>query len=390
MLFVTLSLFAQRPNANMLMFKDFISKSKLLRNHLKYGQILFCTTSERHETHPDTFNINLVRFRELSSQKGSSYDFTKPIKSAKQMLKDLQRLELRLDTELQLENMNRNQIDGLLLQAAENEDRDAIIYILKETGKSFIEQPSRYCLEKILIQYVKDTGVLKVCRKSFQEDWMLPYFAANTWHKGDLKLAAQQFRELFYNCDIKQKQIILFLLREITQETVGFKSEASLVILASLAEYFACMFDDYRLLTNIWTTAFKSAWFSDHCLAEDLYKKHPNLRHILSQADTVSSYFQTLLLKDDIETCQRLIQLYLEFGEKESSRLCLCLLFDHHFLESNLKACSEIMKFCVDSNIILTEDHEGRLLDLLLGTKTRKVYKAPKQHKSTPKFRFKF
>lgn len=374
----------------MLVFKFFISQSKLLRNHLKYGKILFCTKSDRYETHPETLTFNIVRFRELSSQKGNTYDFSQPIKSAKQILKDLQRLELRLDTELKLENMNKNQIDGLLLQAAENEDRDAILYILKETGKSFIEQPSRYCLEKILIQYVKDKGVLRICQESFQDDWMRPYFVANNWHKGDLKLAAQQFKELFYISDAKQKQMILYLLREITQETVGFKSEASLIILSSLAEYFVCIFDDYRLLTNIWTTAFKSSWFSDHCHAEDLYKKHPGLRYRLSQTETVSNYFKMLLVTDDIDTCQRLIQLYLEFGEKESSRLCLCLLFDYHYLRSNLKACSEIMKFCVDSNIKLTEDHEGQLLDLLLGTKTRKVYKRPKYHKTTPKFKFKF
>lgn len=375
----------------MLIFKILISNTKLLRNHVKYGHILFCTTtSERCEPHPETATFNIIRFRELSSQNGRSYDFSKPIKSAKRMLKDLQGLELRLDTELKLENMNRNQIDGLLLQAAENEDRDAIIYMLKETGKSFIEQPSRYCLEKILIQFVRDEAVLKACRESFQDNWMRPYFVANNWHKGDLKLAAQEFKELFFISDMKQKQMVLFLLREITQETVGFKSEASLVILASLAEYFVCIFDDYRLITNIWTTAFKSPWFSDQCLAEDLYEKHPGLRYRLSQTETVSHYTRSLLAADDIDSVQRLIQLYLQFGERESSRLCLCLLFDYQYLSSNLKACSEIMKFCVDSNIKLTEDHEGQLLDLLLGIKTRKVQKSAKYHKSTPKFKFKF
>uniref|UniRef100_A0A336JWG4 CSON013706 protein n=1 Tax=Culicoides sonorensis TaxID=179676 RepID=A0A336JWG4_CULSO len=299
------------------MVKIFIRSEKLLRNHIKFGQILFCcTTGERY----DYLDIsNVFQIRELCSQNGN-YKLSKPIESARKILKDLQKLELRLDTEIKLENMNQNQIDGLLLQASENQDRSAILYILKETRQNCIVSPSRYALEKLLIQYVRDREIIKCCQDSIKDPWIEPFIVANIWYTGDLKVAAQKFRSLYFVSDAKQKKMILFLLREITHETIGFKSEASLVILSSLAEYFVCIFDDYRLLVHIWTAAFKSSWFSDHYLAEELYDKHPELRYRLSRQDFASSMCQSLLSKYDLDGCERLIQLYLKYSHRKASR----------------------------------------------------------------------
>ncbi|XP_063708329.1 uncharacterized protein LOC134836964 [Culicoides brevitarsis] len=354
----------------MLIFRTLRARNKVL---WKYGKLLL-------ESHRMSSTYNIVLYRELYHQ-NSDYDLRRPIAKLLQ--------GLGIDTGLKLESINKNQIDGLLLEAMINEDRDAIFYILQEAHKNhLISKPSQYCLEKIMITYIKDRPLLKIFFNS-RQDWMEPYFVANNWYLGNFQLAGQQFRELFFAGDEKQKMRIHFLLNKITLETVGYKSEAQLVVLASLAEYFVCIFDCYRLLFHVWRIAFKSTWYSDQCLAKELYKNYPGLRIHLQDIVVVAKYFKWLLKIDELDAAHRLVQLFLEYEERDLSRLCVSLLFEYHFLRKDLGACSEIMKFCIKSDLHLSDMHEGQLLDLLLGTDERPVMKQKEIQKTKePKLKF--
>lgn len=328
---------------------------KLLRNPVKYGQILFYPTTKMHQ---EASTVYIVR--ELSNQNG----FTD---GAKEILRLMQ--GLGVTKQLKLESLNQNQIDGLLLHAVENNDRDAILYILKESGKNLITQPSEYCLYRIFVHHVRDRQMLKTCYNLFQnQPWMQPFFVANNWHTSEYELAAEQFRDLYFEAEVKQKRTILHLLRLISEETFGLDKQRSLTTLVQLAEYFVCIFNEYQPLMHVWQTLFKSTWFSDQCLAKELYSKHLALRYRVDEPNNLKKYVKALIIDGNLEACQRLTQLYLEYGDTESTHFLLSSMFDYHYYRGDLKACSEIMRFCLASDIKLTDEHGGKLIDLMLGT----------------------
>ncbi|XP_063706488.1 uncharacterized protein LOC134835535 [Culicoides brevitarsis] len=338
----------------MLIFRSLRAQNRFLWN---YGKILFCTKLPVHRK-------SLTRYVIVTRKFCHTNDLKIPVESTNSLQNLLQ--GLGLDPEMKLENLNDLHIDGLLLEAMINDDRDALLYILQETNsKPHIPQPSRYCLERIMMNYIRDRPLLKICYES-EQDWMEPYFVANNWYLGDFELAGQQFRELYAAGDENQKYTIYNLLRKITIETVNYKSEAQLVVIVSLAEYLVSFSNDNRLMLLLFRNSFKSPFEENQQVAKELYKNHPELRSYFHMRGTVLKYVNLLLKINESDAVHRLAKLYLEYDEKEWARLCLSNLFDFHHYRRNLKASADIVRFCIDNDISLTDEQEERFVDLLL------------------------
>lgn len=364
-------------------------------NHIKYSQILFCTVTS--DVISDRLEVlvglefkrrwELLSIRNISNN--SNNNFLKPIEKAKRIIKELQGLELRLETELNLETLKSAHLDGLLQQALDEKDWIAIKYIIKEAGTRIdVQKPSRYILERIMIRALPKYDLISSINEYFRATWMDNYLAAALWYRGNIIESTLMLKKLYFESDKKDKELILFLIHEISNDTVGLKSEATLVTLINLTEYFFCFFDEIRPLMIVWQTTFTSTWFSDQQLAENLYTKYSDLRQELFHTGKITMLFQSFLAKHEIETCQRLTELCIKCNETEASRTCLRLLFDYHYFRSDLKSCSEVMKYCLNENLNLTEDENKKLLDLLLGIKPSKSDK--KRTVSTPRITFKF
>lgn len=363
-------------------------------HHIKYSQILFCTVtsdviSDRLEV---LVGLEFKRKWELSQRyisNNSNKNFLKPIEKAKKIIKELQGLELSLETELNLETLSSAHLDGLLQQALEEEDWIAIKYIIKEAGtKVDVQKPSRYILERIMIVALPKYDLITSINEYFRATWMDIYLAAALWFRGNHIESTLMLKKLYFESNQKEKELILFIIHEISNDTIGLKSEATLVTLVNLTEYFFCFFNEIRPLMIVWQKAFTSSWFSDQQLAETLYIKYTDLRKELFEKGKITMLFQSFLFKHEIETCQRLTELCIKCNEQEASRTCLRLLFDYHYFRSDLKSCSEVMKYCLNVNLNLTEDENKKLLDLLLGIEPSKSQK--KRTISTPKITFKF
>lgn len=240
-------------------------------------------------------------------------------------------------------------------------------------------KPTRYSLEKLLNQSVKNPKMIDaVKRLQGEHKWMEPYFTASLWYRGSLIDASNEFKKLFY---LNDRTVVLLVLKDITVDTVGKKSEATLIILTQLAEYFACLFDDHQLLYAIWRASFASEWFSDHQHADQLFAKHPSLRHLVrKQAAALSQMF---LLTDKVYEAQRILEIYLRLNDREAVQIILTIMFDHSYLRRDMRRCSAILQFSQKLNIPIGKSLGFRIANLLMDHEV-------KQTILPPKFKFKF
>lgn len=240
-------------------------------------------------------------------------------------------------------------------------------------------KPSRYSLEKLLFDFRKDPNMLDAVKEhQSTQHWMLPYFTASIWYKGNLKEASNQFRAQYFT---NEPKVVLVLLKDITIDTVGKKSEATLIILTQLAEYYVCLFDDHSFLLLIWRVAFTSPWFSDQQHAHTLFLKHGNLRLLIRRQAT--SFCNIFLAMDNVEACHRLLELFLEMDDKNTIRNVLSIMYHHSCLKRDRRRCREILEF---SNKLEIPIGQGSTISIA------NVMRKDSEAKSSkpPKFRFKF
>lgn len=293
-----------------------------------------------------------------------------------------------MTTHVDVTTLTGSQVDGLLLQASEEEDDKVIFYLLESSTRI-----SRYALERILIHKIKEWKIVEavhqhVLRNNLDVRWVKPYLSAAYWYKGDSNNAVDGLKRAYFEANNpKERSIVTYLLHDIILYTVGKKSEATSVILAKLTEYLVCIFDDYGPLLSLWQRSFTSEWWSDQLVATDLFVKHVTLRILLS--NRVGSLCHAYLSTDNVDACQRLLQLFLQFDQLTTSRTILVILFDYNYLRRDLRACSEIIQFALKMNIQLKDDHSKKLLNLLLKGDGKAVVK-PKRKLGPPKFTFKF
>lgn len=242
-------------------------------------------------------------------------------------------------------------------------------------------KPTRYSLEKLLFNFMKekDSEIMNAV-KEYQDyqPWMEPYFAGYIWYNGNLKDATKLFRKLFFQND---RNIVIKVLKDITLDTVGKQSEASLVILTQLAEYFSCIFDDHRQLFVIWHASFQSEWFSDQQHARELFNKSIQLRYFIQQ--NLPNLCQMFLAKDNFDACQRILQLFLELNDRDSIQSILTMMFDHSYLKRDMRRCSEILKFSNRLDVPIGKSLGFRIANLLMDKDEKKTIQPPK-------FKFKF
>lgn len=295
-----------------------------------------------------------------------------------------------MTSHIDLSKLTGQQLDGLCIHALEENDYNVIIFILDNSALV-----SRYALERILIHTVKVWKVVNAVHRNIttrdQLDvrWFSAYLATALWYKNDLNNAVERFKKSYHEArNEKERNVVTFLLHTIILDTaVGKKSEATLVILCKLVEYLVCFYDDYGPLLVLWRCAFKSEWWSDQQVATDLFEKHPTLRSLIGSK--IGTFTYSYLAQDDVESCQRMLELFLRFDDKVASRTILTVLFDYNYFRKDLRSCSEIVQFALKFDLQLDQEQSNKLLNLLLGGDVRTLVK-PKKRLGPPKFTFKF
>ena len=289
-------------------------------------------------------NYEQQRSIKEETNKPENFKFQERSKLILKELKNLDQSPLPVD----IKALDAYQIDNLVINSLD-EGNKTDLYILIDQLLNYRKLPSERVTKEIMMYLccVCDENNLEkfinLCASDFREFYnsnlqFRHFQSLLLWKRGNATQSMRNYRELFIECsESTMRDSLIEMLNLIVDETLGSKSEGVLVSLTEFAQFLGKNFNDYNILTKIWMKSFKSVWYSDNCLARDLFESDEKVRDIVGQRASFLSY---LYLKEhNMEAVHRLIELFLKCNMKNECRNVLMVLFNYHceYLEFRVK-----------------------------------------------------
>lgn len=312
-------------------------------------------------------------------------------KSFSRDLEAIRKPELCVD----IRALSQIQLDNVLSGIVEDECVHDFNYVIKQCI-AYQRLPSKEVLTRCLdflacipqVETIVDLSL--VCEKvneSFFKNLchFLPHQSLALWRSGNVDSALSTLTR-GYRMQVRNRKCLRETFRTIANETIGTKSEAVLVSITKAAEDIHQEFDETFLIACVWKNTFSSQWFSDQQVATELFEKYESLRSMIGRRAPSLCY--NFLSHHDVDAVHRLIQLFLQYDNKQACSSSLKMLFNYQYWRRDLRACSEIMQFCLDIDLALPEIETQKLLNLLL--KRPIEYPKPVPKSECNKFQYKF
>ncbi|XP_037302045.1 uncharacterized protein LOC119192332 [Manduca sexta] len=179
------------------------------------------------------------------------------------------------------------------------------------------------------------------------------------------------------------------LFRELIQDSVLNRSEASMVIFKRYTLEFSSVWSDHYPLVCFWFACWSSSWFSDHMLSDELLESSEPLLDIIKNKATT---FSITVLKEDYneDAVMRLLQILLKYDMITEYTKVLQLLFNYKLRNKDIRGCTEIIRNCEVLGISLPSSQQGRYIKMLIDGKSQDV-KVTAEKPHVPKnFKLKF
>lgn len=183
-----------------------------------------------------------------------------------------------------------------------------------------------------------------------------------------------------------RRSLYRLIFRDLIQDSVLHRSEATLVIFKKFVQEFSDILEDHYPLVCFWHICWSSSWFSDQILAEELLESSKSLQNIVK--DKATAFSLTVLKDYNEDAVMRLLQTLLKYAMLDEYAKVLQVLFTYKLRNRDIRGCAEIIKNCEVLGISLPSDQQGQYIRMLItGHKSNK----PEAHKSTLKnFKLKF
>ncbi|XP_026742866.1 uncharacterized protein LOC113504643 [Trichoplusia ni] len=157
------------------------------------------------------------------------------------------------------------------------------------------------------------------------------------------------------------------IFRELIQDSVLNRSEASLVIFTKYVLEFSKEWSDHYPLVCFWHICWASTWFSDQMLANELLESSTILQNIVRDKATA---FSMMALKDyNEDAVVRLLQTLLKYDMMSEYVMVLQVLFNYKLRKRDIRGCSEIIRNCDALGVTLPSDQQGRYIRMLIDNK---------------------
>ncbi|KAL9918623.1 uncharacterized protein ACN427_000862 [Glossina fuscipes fuscipes] len=187
------------------------------------------------------------------------------------------------------------------------------------------------------------------------------------------------------------KRMIRAAFRTIIEETLIKKSDAVLVSLMEIAHAIYSKHNDIFVIACVWKQCFASEWFCDQKSATDLFESNVDLQQLVAKKS--GSLVTSFLSHNNLDAVHRIIELFLQYKEREACFNCLSLLFGYHHHHKDLRACAEIVKSCNELSMPLNETQNEQFLYLFLNQENNggiSQSTGTTHRKSLKKFQYKF
>lgn len=177
------------------------------------------------------------------------------------------------------------------------------------------------------------------------------------------------------------------IFRELIQDSVLNRSEASLIVFKKYVLNFSEQWSDHYPLICFWYICWSSNWFSDQMLSNELLETSEALQDIIR--DKAMAFSITVLNNDyNEDAVLRLLQNLLKHKMMEEYSKVLQVLFNYKLKNRDVRGCTEIVRNCQSLGISLSSDQQGRYITLLINGSEDKPEKLIPD--KTKLFKFKF
>ncbi|XP_068620431.1 uncharacterized protein [Battus philenor] len=193
------------------------------------------------------------------------------------------------------------------------------------------------------------------------------YLASAYYFKGNLRKGLSMLSDCYEKYE-GLRGVYRIMFKEIIQDTVSNKSEASLVIIKKFVLEFSSKWADNYPLVCFWHQCWSSTWFSDHLLADELLETSINLQNIIQ--DKAALFSINILREYNDDAVMRLLQALLKYRMMTAYAKVLQALFNYKLRNRDLRGCMEISRNCEALGIALPIDQQGRYLKMLLNKDT--------------------
>ncbi|XP_041984601.1 uncharacterized protein LOC121737115 [Aricia agestis] len=270
-------------------------------------------------------------------------------------------------------NMSVEDIDNLLKKLLQNNNTKAAVKVIKKCTESkriisaatvkeifrSVSIAGHVDSVLVLLSYVEKVNP-NLYRRNGQ---FIHYLAKAQCMKGNsdkglsiLKGAYEKYEGL--------RNFYRIILRELIQDSVLNRSEASVVTFKKYVLEFSEEWKDHYPLVCFWHICWCSDWFSDQMLSNELLETSEALRSIVKERSLVFS--ANILREFNEDAVVRMLQTLLKYKMMEEYVKVLQVLFAYKLRNKDLKGCTEIVKNCEMLGIALPSKQQGSYIKMLI------------------------
>ncbi|XP_023294809.2 uncharacterized protein LOC111677843 [Lucilia cuprina] len=277
---------------------------------------------------------------------------------------------------LDIRSLSQAQLDNLLMSTLEIKNKVDFLYLVRQCIR-WQQLPSNEVLISCLkylsslsrIQQIESFA--EICKKQshplskIYAD-LAPFKAMAMWRSGGAEIALMTLHRGYESGAVTEdgKRMMRAAFRTIAEETLAQKSEAVLVSLMEVARSIYNTNKDIFVVACVWKQCFVSDWFCDQKSAADLFEHYEELQQLVAKRS--SSLCASFLSRNNVDAVHRLIEVFLQYKQREACSNCLSLLFNYQYNRKDLRACAEIIKSCSELEMPLNEVQNEQFLSLFL------------------------
>ncbi|XP_073823506.1 uncharacterized protein [Musca autumnalis] len=292
---------------------------------------------------------------------------------SKGVISDIQALrspELGLD----IRSLSQAQLDNLLNSTLEIKNKVDFLYLMRQCIH-WQQLPSNEVLVSCLkylstLSRVQDIeSIAEICKEQNHHltkmyCGLAPFKSMALWRSDSAELALKTLSRGYESASKDGKRMIRAAFRTIAEETLANKSDAVLVHLMEIARTIYEKHQDIFVIACVWKQCFVSEWFCDQKSAGDLLLRYEELQQMVAKRSV--SLCGSFLSRNNVDAVHRLIEVYLQYNEREACSNCLSLLFTYQYNRRDLRACAEIIKSCSELDMPLSEVQNEQFLSLFI------------------------
>ncbi|CAG9123798.1 unnamed protein product [Plutella xylostella] len=278
---------------------------------------------------------------------------------------------------INITNLSPEELEKVLIDLLSKNEDKRIMEIVKECQETKVNI-TEHAIKPLLRAFSKQGKVNKVkaiisyCEKAdfnlyIKNGEFLHFVARAQCMKGNSEIGLTVLKDCYSRYE-SLRSVYRIIFRELIQDSVLNRSEASMVIFKQHVLEFSDASGDHYPLICMWHICWMSTWFSDQMLANELFDSSNFLRNIVK--DKAIDFSLTILKNQyNDDAVVRLLQSFLKHDMKDAYLKVLQVLFSYKLKMNDIRGCTEILRNCEALGIELPSDQQGKYIRLLIDGK---------------------